>query len=309
MKDIVIQTQSLAKTYGDTRAVNDLSLRVHQGEVYAFLGLNGAGKTTTIRMLLGMVKPTAGTVAMFGNTIEPGETDVWSSVGYLVESASAYPELSVYENLEVVRRLRQGCDRRAIDQVVERLSLGVSLHRAAGTLSLGNRQRLGLAKALLHRPQLLILDEPTNGLDPAGIVEIRELLRELTLQDGVTVFMSSHLLAEVAKIADRIGILHEGKLVQEMNRNELEKRRIRRLEISARYPREARQVLLKAGYALEPEAGERIFLTDERAMKTPDDVCRLLVGSDHPPMHLAVQEEDLEHYFLRLIGKDGRRHD
>jgi ABC-2 type transport system ATP-binding protein len=172
-------------------------LRVAQGEIYAFLGLNGAGKTTTIRLLLGMVKPTSGAARVLGTRIRVGERKPWGSVGYLVETADAYPELTVRENLEVMRRLRPGTARYAVNRVIERLGLAEYADRRAGTLSHGNAQRLGLAKALLHNPELLILDEPANGLDPAGIVEIRNLLIELARDQGVTVFMSSHILGEV----------------------------------------------------------------------------------------------------------------
>ena len=178
----IIETENLGKRYGDVAAVDGLSLRVAEGEIYAFLGLNGAGKTTTIRMLLGMVKPTSGTTHVLQTTVRLGSRDPWADVGYLVETPHAYPELSVRENLEAARRLHPGTDKKAVSQVIERLGLGAYAERRAGVLSLGNIQRLGLAKALLHHPRLILLDEPANGLDPAGIVEIRELLLELTRQ-------------------------------------------------------------------------------------------------------------------------------
>lgn len=205
-----IETTDLVKRYGDVAAVNGLSLRVAQGEIYAFLGLNGAGKTTTIRMLLGMVKPTAGEAWVLGTRISVGDEKLWNAIGYLVEAPNAYPELSVRENLEVIRRLRHRIEPKAVDRIIERLGLTTYAHRRAGTLSLGNAQRLGLAKALMHRPQLLILDEPANGLDPAGIVEIRALLLDLVREEGTTVFMSSHILGEVSRLAHRIGIMHQG---------------------------------------------------------------------------------------------------
>src|SRR5262249_34704690 len=154
-------------------AVEGLSLRVAEGELYAFLGLNGAGKTTTIRMLLGMIRPSRGTVRVLGTRVRPGQREPWRQVGYLVETPHAYPELGVRENLEAARRLHPGTPRAAVDQTIEQLGLAAYADRRAGTLSLGNAQRLGLAKALLHRPRLLLLDEPANGLDPAGIVEVR----------------------------------------------------------------------------------------------------------------------------------------
>src|SRR5574341_278480 len=210
-----IETNHLVKRYGDVTAVDDLSLRVARGEIYAFLGLNGAGKTTTIRLLLGMVKPTSGEACVLGTRIRVGDKKPWDSVGYLVETADAYPQLSVRENLEAMRRLRPGTDPKAVGRVIEQLGLIAYADRRAGTLSHGNAQRLGLAKALLHNPELLILDEPANGLDPDGIVEIRNLLIELAREQGVTVFMSSHILSEVSRLAERIGIIHQWRLLQE----------------------------------------------------------------------------------------------
>ena len=246
-----IETENLGKRYGDVAAVEGLSLRVAQGEIYAFLGLNGAGKTTTIRMLLGMIKPTRGTATVLGKRVRLGSREPWAQVGYLVEIPHAYPELSVRENLEAARRLHPGTERKTVSQVIERLGLAAYADRRAGVLSQGNAQRLGLAKALLHNPQLLLLDEPANGLDPAGIVEIRALLLELTRQEGVTVFMSSHILAEVARLAKRIGIIHEGRLLQEMDVHELEQNRRRRLQVRARDIETARRVLSSAGYPTE----------------------------------------------------------
>ncbi|MEP7356304.1 MAG: ABC transporter ATP-binding protein, partial [Anaerolineales bacterium] len=218
---LIIETESLGKQYGPVRAVDALALRVDEGEVYAFLGLNGAGKTTTIRMLLGMIRPTTGFATVLQTRVRPGSREPWAAVGYMVEAPRAYPELTVRENLEAARRLHPGTPRAAVGQIIERLGLAEYADRRAGNLSQGNGQRLGLAKALLHKPRLLILDEPANGLDPAGIVEIRALLLELTHEQGVTVFMSSHILAEVARLAQRIGISHQGRLLQELSIEEL----------------------------------------------------------------------------------------
>src|SRR4030067_1440950 len=168
-----IETEDLGKHYGNVKAVEHLSLRVAEGEIYAFLGLNGAGKTTTIRMLLGMIKPTTGSACVLQTRVRLGSREPWALVGYLVEIPYAYPELTVYENLEVARRLHPGTPPKAVGQIIERMGLAAYADRRTGTLSHGNAQRLGLAKAMLHNPRLLILDEPANGLDPAGIVAIR----------------------------------------------------------------------------------------------------------------------------------------
>ncbi len=302
---LTIETTHLSKNYGKVLAVDDLSLRVNEGEIYAFLGLNGAGKTTTIRMLLGMIKPSAGESTVLGTPVRLGQVRPWAAVGYMVETPRAYSELTVRENLEVARRLHPGTPRGAVDQVIERLTLGAYADRRAGTLSQGNAQRLGLAKALLHDPRLLILDEPANGLDPVGIVEVRELLLELTRERGVTVFMSSHILAEVSRLADRIGMIHQGRLLQELSVDELEQNRRRKLLLKARNAQAARAALAAGGYAITPGVDGIIEVPDRAAVSEPDAVASLLVGAGAPPTQLLVEEEDLEQYFLRLVGMNG----
>jgi ABC-2 type transport system ATP-binding protein len=299
-----IETNNLVKRYGDVIAVDGLSLRVVSGEIYAFLGLNGAGKTTTIRMLLGMVKPTSGEACVLGTRIRVGGKKPWDSVGYLVETSDAYPELSVRENLETMRRLRPGTEPKAVERVIELLGLSTYADRRAGTLSLGNAQRLGLAKALLHSPKLLILDEPANGLDPAGIVEIRELLLELVREQGVTVFMSSHILGEVSRLAHRIGIIHQGRLIQELDVAELECNRRRRLVIRTRDCEAAHAILVGAGFSAKLMPNNIIEVKDGIALERPDAIATRLVNAGHAPTMLNIEQEDLEHYFLRLVGID-----
>jgi ABC-2 type transport system ATP-binding protein len=300
-----IETEDLGKRYGNVRAVEHLSLRIAEGEIYAFLGLNGAGKTTTIRMLLGMIKPTTGYARVLQTRVSPGKREPWESVGYLVEIPHSYPELTVYENLEVARRLHPGTSREAVSQIIERMGLGAYADRRTGNLSQGNAQRLGLAKALLHRPQLIFLDEPANGLDPAGIVEIRELLLELTREQGVTVFMSSHILAEVSRLAQRIGIIHNGHLLQELNMHEVDRNRRRRLLLRVRDVEAAQRVLTAAGQPAEILQDGSIQLNSTSSVERPEDINSLLVEAGTPPTQLMVEEEDLEQYFLRLVGMEG----
>jgi ABC-2 type transport system ATP-binding protein len=300
-----IETVNLGKRYGDVKAVEQLSLRVAEGEIYAFLGLNGAGKTTTIRMLLGMIKPTTGYADVLETRVRLGNREPWAEVGYLVETPHSYPELTVLENLEVARRLHPGTPREAIEKIIDRMGLDAYANRKTGNLSHGNAQRLGLAKALLHNPKLLLLDEPANGLDPAGIVEIRELLLELTRKQGATVFMSSHILAEVSRLAQRIGIIHQGRLIQELSNDELERNRKRRLLIRTRDAALACSVLRTAGLHAEILQDGVIELTHPSSIARPDDINCLLVNAGTPPTQLMVEEEELEQYFLRLIGVEG----
>jgi ABC-2 type transport system ATP-binding protein len=297
--ELAIETNGLSKNYGLVHAVDSIDLRVGRGEIYGFLGLNGAGKTTTIRALLGMIRPSAGSIRVLGQAVGPNGRGPWRNVGHMVERPSAYPELTVRENLEIHRRLQGVGDRGAVSRAIDRLDLAAYADRRAGTLSTGNLQRLGLARALLHEPELLILDEPANGLDPAGVVEIRELLAGLACEKGVTVFMSSHILPEVDRLATRIGIIHKGRLIEELTAENMEALRSQRLEIQTRDLAAARRVLAAAGF--DPVAGDGpIILKEERAVQHPDDVAALLVSAGTPPIRLLVEREDLEEHFLRL---------
>ncbi len=300
--NFAIETNGLSKFYSQVRAVDSVNLRVKPGEIYGFIGLNGAGKTTTIRALLGMIRPSAGSVQVLGQQVGPNGRGPWSRVGHLVEQPAAYPELTVRENLEIAHRLHHIPDKNATARVIEQLALAAYADRKAGILSTGNLQRLGLARALLHEPELLILDEPANGLDPAGVVEIRELLARLAHEKGVTVFMSSHILTEVDRLATRIGIIHKGRLIEELDAEKLEALRSHRLEIRTRDLQAAQRALAKAGFAAKANEST-IFLNDARAIATPEEAATILVNAGTPPFRLAVEQEDLENYFLRLTGE------
>jgi ABC-2 type transport system ATP-binding protein len=298
-----IRTEALTKRYPRVVAVDEVSLRVRPGEIYALLGLNGAGKTTMIRMLLGMVRPTAGAVSLLGTPVSPAANGMWARVGHLVETPAAYPELTVRENLDAMRRLHGLPDHRCVDDVLDRLALTRYADRRARTLSLGNAQRLGLAKALIHAPDLLVLDEPANGLDPAGVVEIRTMLAELAAEHGTTVFLSSHLLTEVSRSATRIGVIHEGRLVTEFTGADLPARVRRWLVVSTRDNPCAEQVLRAEGYLPEAAPDAHLVLRDPTAVDAPDRVAELLVRAGCPPTRLAVEQEGLEEYFLGLVGR------
>jgi ABC-2 type transport system ATP-binding protein len=311
VSELAISTSGLTKRYrGDVLAVDRIDLRVGRGEIYAFLGLNGAGKSTTIRMLLGMIAPTAGHVELFGTSVDPNATALWRRIGHLVESATAYPELTVRENIDVARRLARVEDPGAVGRMIAQLALEPYADRRAGTLSLGNLQRLGLARALVHGPDLLVLDEPANGLDPAGVIEIRELLRALAQEQGVTVFMSSHVLAEVDLLATRIGIVHEGRLIEELDSPTLERQRDRRLEVGARDIAAAEHALRASGRSptvREVDGTEsRLELRDARSLEAPEEIAALLVAAGVPPTHLAVARESLEEHFMRLTSSGSR---
>jgi ABC-2 type transport system ATP-binding protein len=304
MKDIIV-TENLTKYYGKVRAVDSLSINVKKGEIYGFLGLNGAGKTTTIRMLLGIIRPTSGASYLDGKKVSAGNHELWNNIGYIVEIPYAYPDLTVYENLEVMRRLRFISDRTSIKSVMEKLELTHYKDRLAKNLSQGNAQRLGIAKAMIHNPDILILDEPANGLDPAGIVEIREMLRNLAFQNGVTIFISSHILDEISRFATRIGIIHEGRLVQESDTRHLDSTRLRRLQVRTQDINKTKSLLAKKGYAVTMADNKFLEVTGKDAISNPENIASLLVHEGYPPAMLKVEEENLESYFLRIIEKNG----
>jgi ABC-2 type transport system ATP-binding protein len=308
VSELVLRSADLSKRYrGNVLAVDGVNLRVASGEIYAFLGLNGAGKSTTIRMLLGMIRPTHGHVELFGERVRAEATRLWRRVGHLVDTAIAYPELTVRENLDIARRLQAVADAAVVDRTIEQLGLSAYADRRAGVLSLGNLQRLALARALLHDPQLLVLDEPTNGLDPAGVIEVRELLRTLAHERGVTVFMSSHILAEVDRLATRVGIVHRGRLIEELDSDALERHRDQRLEVGARHLDVAEQELRAAGFAPRgrtAEGGSTVLeLREPRAIDAPENIAHLLVQVGAQLTRLALTRETLEDHFIRVTSE------
>jgi ABC-2 type transport system ATP-binding protein len=301
----IIQTVDLSKHFGKVKAVDSVSIRISKGEIYGLIGLNGAGKTTTMRLLLGMMRPTSGTSFINGKEVQYGHMDVWEKVGYIVDIPYSYPELTVRENLEIFQRLRHITDKKSIDVVMHNLRLTRYSDTQEKHLSSGNAQRLGLSKALLHNPEILILDEPSNGLDPAGIVEIRELLKDLAHNQGVTIFISSHNLGEISNLAKRVGIIHEGRLMQEIGTDNLEHMLNSRLTVKTRNNNKARSVLDKAGYSVDLDKKEILILREKKALDHPEDVAAVLVHEGVPPTLLNVEKEDLESLFLRSIGVGG----
>jgi ABC-2 type transport system ATP-binding protein len=291
----VIETEGLSRSFGVVRAVEAVDLRVERASVYAFLGANGAGKTTTIRMLLGLIRPDAGTVRMFG---EPFRRGLLARVGALVETPSLYPHLTGRENLEVTRRLT-GRTRAQVERALATVRLTDAAGRAVAGYSLGMRQRLGLALALLGDPDLLVLDEPTNGLDPAGIREIRELVSRLAAERGLTVFISSHLLAEVEQMATHVGIIERGSLLFQGTLKSLQARMQPRLEIGADRPAEAVSILSAASYRAGQSNGTHVVVEGADAASAAR-ANSLLVGSGIAVHHLQLRAPSLEEVFLSM---------
>ena len=296
----VIRADGLARRFGPIVAVDGLDLHVPPGSVYGFLGPNGAGKTTTIRMLLGLIRPDRGQVRLFDQPLAGQRTALLRRVGALVESPSLYPHLTGYENLEVTRRLL-GTPRAQIDRALAIVQLAADAHRPVRGYSMGMRQRLGLALALLDTPDLLILDEPTNGLDPAGIHEMRDLIRRLPAAQGITVFLSSHLLREVEQVATHIGIIHQGRMLFQGPLAALQARREERLVVQVSRPAEAQRLLAAAGWAGEAGDDGRLVV----AARTPAAAAAinaLLVRQGLEVSHLRLEQPSLEEIFLQLTG-------
>ncbi len=296
-----IVARGLSKRYGTITAVDGLSLRVMPGQVYSLLGRNGAGKTTAIRMLLGLVRPTAGTVELLGTPIRPGEQAVFARVGSLVEVAAAYGDLTVRQNLEAHRRLL-GAPGTSVADAIGLMRLEADANRRAGTLSLGNRQRLAIARALVGDPALLVLDEPANGLDPAGIVEVRELLRRLARDRGTATFVSSHLLSEVLHLTDRIGIIHRGRLVEELTIGEIRARTSRDVTLAVSdVPRTAQLLTERLGIArVEPQANGTLRAFGAGARTA--EIARHVIEAGIDLTEMTPCGEDLEAHFLALTG-------
>ena len=299
----VIRTKGLAKSFRGRPAVRDLDLEVRRGSVYAFLGPNGAGKTTTIRMLLGLLVPTAGEITLFGQHLATHRSQILARTGSLVESPSVYPHLTARENLSITQRLL-GAPPTEIDRVIAVVGLELRSRHLVKTYSLGMKQRLGLAQALLGSRELLLLDEPMNGLDPAGMTEMRALIRELPAKHGVTVLLSSHLLSEVEQVATDVGILSQGEMVFQGPASELARRRRRTLCIRVSRPDDARATLSARGWAAQ-RLDDTLSLDADDAID-PAAINRALVESGHDVRHLAVESATLEDVFLSMTKAEVR---
>ena len=306
-----IKIVNLSKKYGKTLVVDDLNLSIRSGEIVGFLGLNGAGKTTTMRMLLGLIKPTSGECYIQGNKVDQYNLEVLNEIGYIIETPYSYPELTVQENLEIVSTLRGIRNKDVIDWVTEKLKLDQYKDKQVKHLSLGNVARLGIAKAIIHKPKILILDEPTNGLDPFGVIEVRELLKELANNLGTTVLISSHKLEEISKVATRIVIIHEGRLIREVESKELDLYLEKKLLVSGRNNKAMKEVLSAKGYQVnfksDSENNSRYLeLIDTKSVESSEEIATLLVNAGYPPKILTVEKEDLENYFLRILNDCNR---
>ena len=299
MTDTIVHTEHLTKRYGDRLAVDDVNLTVRRGEVYGFLGPNGAGKTTTLRMLLGLIRPTSGSAVVLDAA--PGAPAGVRQVGALVEGPGFYPYLSGRDNLRVMARY-QGVEDRAVDLVLDRVDLRSRAGDKFKAYSLGMKQRLGVASALLGDPDLLVLDEPTNGLDPAGMADMRQLLVELAAH-GQTVLLSSHLLTEVQEICDRVGVINNGRLLMESTVADL------RGATALLVRGEPLDVVLAV--AMEVIGDDSVEVIDNSVVRVAADdsrapqLTRALVAAGVAVHEIRQSERSLEEVFFEMTGNSG----
>ena len=298
----VIRTLGLTKRYRRLTAVDDLNLEVRRGEVFGFLGPNGAGKTTTIALLLGLIRPDAGTAEVLGHDVRRDLPPALRRTGSIVETPAFYPYLSARDNLRIAAQTLGQADEGRIEQLLAFVGLTGRARDKAHTFSTGMNQRLGLAAALLNDPELLILDEPTSGLDPGGMAEVRELIGDLARHQGKTVFLSSHLLHEVEQICDRVAIIHHGRLVAQSDVGDL-LRQGARLELRVADLSQAAEVLRAQPWVADVQTAADRLLVDA----PPDaaaDVTRVLAEAGLYLSGLRLLERTLESVFLETVGRD-----
>ncbi|EOQ04698.1 hypothetical protein KOY_04873 [Bacillus cereus VDM021] len=297
----IIQTQNLSKIYGTIHCVNKVDLHVQEGEIYGFLGPNGAGKTTTLKMLLGLIKPSEGAIQVFGENLGQHRSSILQRTGSLIESPSYYGHLTGLENMKVMQRLRNVPDKN-IHEALRIVRLENQKDKKAEQYSLGMKQRLGIAMALLAFPKLLILDEPTNGLDPAGIGEIRELIKSLPTRYGITVVLSSHLLSEIEQMATSVGIISDGNLLFQGSMESLQQKSRTSIFLKTGDNTKAEKLLLAQGYR-PVQSGSRLEFGNLEDMNVAE-MNRLLVEHSVPVIRIEEQKKSLEDIFLELTGKE-----
>jgi ABC-type multidrug transport system ATPase subunit len=301
--DVVIQVNQLEKQFGQNRAVQGIDLCVRRGAIYGFLGPNGAGKTTTIGMILGLIYPSGGTIELFGKPVRPGDTRALRRVGALVGSPSLVPYMSARDNLKLVARLFPHLPASRVDEVLEWIGLTEAANRQAGKFSTGMKQRLGLGMALIDQPELLILDEPTNGMDPSGMREVRLLLSNLAEQ-GITIFLSSHLLHEIEQVCTRVAVLSRGKIVAEGQVSSLLGRSFGQPLVQVRTDAAQRtaELLNQMPQASEIQAnGETVTV----AGVSSSEVILHLVANGAVPREIINVRPNLESLFLELTQENG----
>lgn len=299
----ILQTNHLTKTIAGKELVSNLNINIKKGEIYGFLGPNGAGKTTVMKMITNLWKPTSGNIEIFGETLTPQSYEVLKRMGSIIEFPTFYDHMTGYENLKLHCEYMGYYNHSSIENALEMLGLGDAADKPARNYSLGMKERLGIARAILCKPELLILDEPTNGLDPAGMKQIRDLLKTLCTEYGITIMISSHILSEVESIADTIGVINHGMMMNEISMKEIEDMSLAYIELVVLNTKMAAYVLSdKLGltnFKIIEDGKIRIY--DNKI--TTQEISKVLALSDVEVVAIGKKSETLEDYFLKMTGE------
>ncbi len=305
MSKYVIETKNLTKQYGTQKSVANLNIRVQKGRIYGLLGRNGAGKTTTMKMLLGLTQPTSGEVTIWGKPLRTNEKKLLPRIGSLIESPGFYPNLTATENLRIFATLRGVPNRNAIKDSLDLVGLPYKDKKLFSQYSLGMKQRLAIALAVMHDPELLILDEPVNGLDPIGIAEMRSFIRNLCNERGKTILISSHILSEIALLADDIGIIDHGVLLEEESLAELEAKSSKHIRFTVSDTAQAARILERifqeSQFTIQDDHNMRLHNLDISVGK----IVTAFVENGLEVSQAYICEESLEDYFKRVTGGEG----
>ncbi len=299
----ILQTSHLGKRIGSRELVKDVDIHVSQGEIYGFLGPNGAGKTTVMKMIMNLWKPTMGSITLFGKLLTPQSYEVMRRIGSIIEFPTFYEHMTGYDNLRMHCEYMGFYQHGSVEKALEMLDLSAAAETPVKNYSLGMKERLGIARAILCKSELLILDEPTNGLDPAGMKQIRELLRMLSAEQGTTIVVSSHILSEIESMADTIGIIHRGRMKKEIGLKEIEEMRLAYIELTVENPERAAYVLAdQLGLAnFKVIDGGVIRIYDDRV--TTEEMVKALAANEVAVTSLGKKAETLEDYFLKLTAE------
>lgn len=299
----ILQTSHLSKTIDGKQLVTDVNIHVKKGEVYGFLGPNGAGKTTVMKMLTNLWKPTSGTAWLFGKVLEKNSYEVLKRMGSIIEFPTFYDHMSGNDNLQLHCEYMGYYNKGSVEEALQMLGLSDAADQPAGSYSLGMKQRLGIARAILCKPEFVILDEPTNGLDPAGMKQIRDLFRMLCTEYGMTLMISSHLLPEIESIADTVGVIHHGKMMKEISMKEIAETNTAYIELAVEDTKKAAYVLSEkmqlSNFKIVNDSGIRIY---EQGVTT-QKISRELMANDVEIASISQHTENLEDYFLKITSE------
>lgn len=305
MKNYIIETKNLTKVYGEQTVVNSVNLHIEKGSIYGLLGRNGAGKTTIMKMILGLTDISNGEVSVFNQNIKGNEKKIYPRIGAIIETPGFYPNLTGTENLEIFAMLRGTAFPNAVKNALEVVGLPYKDKKLFGNYSLGMKQRLGIANAILHDPEVLILDEPTNGLDPIGIAEVRDFIKDLSVKKGKTILISSHILSEITLLADTVGIIDKGVLLEESSMEELNKKNRKYIMLEVSDVSKAATILEKefviTNYSVEDNNHIRIYSHGLDMAK----INKSLVMNEISVISSQICNDSLEDYFKKITGGEG----